>query len=297
MDHALRGSTVAASRVGRPALLRTLAALYSRRASAIGTSIVLAFVLIALLGASLAPYSLNQQIAGATLQPPSPDHWFGTDQLGRDVFSRVLYGAGDILLMAGLGTLLSVLLGTTIGLFSGYKGGIWDEAIMRLFDSLLSVPAMLLALLLLGSLSSSNESVLIVLVVVYTPIVARVVRSVVLSVKDLAYVRAARVQGESLPWILVRAILPATFPALAVESALRFSYAIFLIASLGFLGIGFQPPSANWGMMVSDARQLATSAPWALFFPAGAIAIIVIGVNLFADGLKRISQAAQEFSL
>jgi peptide/nickel transport system permease protein len=180
-------------------------------------------------------------------------------------------------------------------LFSGYKGGAWDEVIMRVFDSMLSIPAMLLALLLLGSLSSSVESVMTVLVVVYTPIVARVVRSVVLSVRDLAYVKAARLQGESLTWILVRAILPVTFPALAVEGALRFSYAIFLIASLGFLGIGFQPPSANWGMMVSDARELATSAPWALYFPAGAIAITVVGVNLFADGLKRLSQSGREF--
>jgi peptide/nickel transport system permease protein len=278
----------------RSPFLRTLVSLYNRRASGIGTSITALFLLIALLGPSLAPYGLNQQIATATLQAPSPAHWFGTDQLGRDVFSRVLYGASDILLIAGLGTLLSVLLGTAIGLFSGYKGGMWDEGIMRAFDSLLSIPAMLLALLMLGSLSSSSWSVMIVLVVVYTPIVARVVRSVVLSVKDLAYVRSARLQGERLPWILVHAILPAAFPALAVEASLRFSYAIFLIASLGFLGIGFQPPSANWGMMVSDARELATSAPWALYFPAGAIAVVVVGVNLFADGLKRIGQARLE---
>ncbi len=295
MHRALTSSAIPAPRAGRPLLLRTLISLYNRRASAIGTSVAVVFILIALLGPSLAPYGLNQQISGGVLQPPTPAHWFGTDQLGRDVFSRVLFGAADILVIAGLGTLLSVLLGTTIGLFSGYKGGMWDEVIMRVFDSLLSIPAMLLALLLLGSLSSSSQSVMIVLVVVYTPIVARVVRSVVLPVKDLAYVRAARLQGESLVWILMRAILPATYPALAVESALRFSYAIFLIASLGFLGIGFQPPSANWGMMVSDARELATSAPWALYFPAGAIAAVVVGVNLFADGLKRISQTQLEY--
>lgn len=296
MDRALTISPMTAPHVGRRRLLRAVALLFRRRASAFGASITLAFVFVALLGPSLAPYGLNQQIPAATLLSPSPDHWFGTDQLGRDVLSRVLFGAGDILLMAGLGTLLAVTLGTVVGLFSGYKGGAWDEVIMRLFDSLLALPAMLLALLLLGSLSSSKQSVMIVLVVVYTPIVARVVRSVVLSVKDLAYVHAARLQGESLGWILYRAILPATFPALAVESALRFSYAIFLIASLGFLGIGFQPPSANWGMMVSDARELARSAPWALYFPAGAIAFVVIGVNLFADGLKRLGQSPQEFS-
>jgi peptide/nickel transport system permease protein len=295
MHRPLRSTAIPAPGAARPLLLRTLFSLFKRRASAIGTSIAVGFVLVALLGPSLAPYGLNQQLSGETLQPPTATHWFGTDQLGRDVLSRVLYGAGDILLIAGVGTLLSVLLGTAIGLFSGYKGGAWDEVIMRVFDSLLSIPAMLLALLMLVSLSSSSVSVMIVLVVVYTPIVARVVRSVVLPVKNLAYVRAARLQGESLAWIMLRAILPAAYPALAVESALRFSYAIFLIASLGFLGIGFQPPSANWGMMVSDARELATSAPWALYFPAGAIAAVVVGVNLFADGLKRISQAQLEY--
>lgn len=279
---------------GRRRVRQALVILFHQRASAIGTSITLVFVMAALFGPLLAPYGLNQQFASATFQPPSPAHWFGTDELGRDVFSRVLLGARDILAFAGLGTLLAVILGATVGLFSGYTGGLVDEIIMRAFDGLLSLPAMLLALLLLASLATSDLSVIIVLVVVYTPIVARVVRSVVLSVKDLAYVRAAQLQGEGLGWILYRAILPATYPALAVEGALRFSYAIFLIASLGFLGIGFQPPSANWGMMVSDARQLATAAPWALYFPAAAIAVVVVGVNLLADGLKRIAQTLPE---
>jgi len=283
-----------ASPGSRHRLRQALAILFQQRASAIGTSITLVFVMAALFGPLLAPYGLNQQFASATFQPPSPAHWFGTDELGRDVFSRVLLGARDILAFAGLGTLLAVILGATVGLFSGYTGGLVDEIIMRAFDGLLSLPAMLLALLLLASLAASDLSVIIVLVVVYTPIVARVVRSVVLSVKDLAYVRAAQLQGEGLGWILYRAILPATYPALAVEGALRFSYAIFLIASLGFLGIGFQPPSANWGMMVSDARQLATAAPWALYFPAAAIALVVVGVNLLADGLKRIAQTLPE---
>ncbi|MCA9960706.1 MAG: ABC transporter permease [Chloroflexota bacterium] len=271
----------------RRSILREL---FARPASALGTTIFLLFVLLAICGPLLAPYELNQQIYSDARQAPSATHWFGTDNLGRDVFSRVILGARDILTLSGLGTLLAVLSGVTFGLISGYYGGLLDELIMRFFDSLLAMPALLLALLLLGILGPAVSSVMIVIVVVYTPIVARVVRSVVLSVKTKAFVEAARIQGESLWRILFREILPSVLPALAVEASLRFSYAIFLVASLGFLGVGVQPPSPNWGLMVNEARQHVSQLPWALYFPAGAIAIVVIGVNLMADGLKRVWQ-------
>jgi peptide/nickel transport system permease protein len=268
----------------------TLRQLYRQPASALGTTIFILFIAIALVGPWLAPYSENQQIAPDARQAPSARHWFGTDRLGRDVYSRVLLGARDILGLAGLGTLLAVLAGTTIGLLSGYRGGWFDEIVMRSFDSLLAMPALLLALLLLGTVGPSRETILIVIIVVYTPIVARVVRSVVLGVKHKGFVEAARLQGESQPRILFREILPSVLPALAVEAALRFSYAIFLVSSLGFLGVGVQPPSPDWGLMVNEARGYVTQTPWAMYFPAGAISIIVIGVNLMADGLKRVLQ-------
>lgn len=264
--------------------------LFSRPASAVGTTIVLLFLLVALIGPFLAPYGANEQLAAEARQAPSARHWFGTDHLGRDVFSRVALGARDILSLAGAGTLLAVFSGTVIGLFSGYRGGWLDEGLMRFFDSLLAVPALLLALLLLGTLGPSRNSVLGVIVIVYTPIVARVVRSVVLPVKNRGFVEAARLQGETLGFILFREILPLVVPALAVEAALRFSYAIFLVASLGFLGVGVQPPNPDWGLMVKEARNYAGQAPWSLYFPAGAIAVVVIGVNLMTDGVKRIWQ-------
>lgn len=248
------------------------------------------FILVAILGPFIAPYGYNEIIASDARQPPSSSHWFGTDNLGRDVFSRVLLGAGEILLLAGLGTLLAVIVGTLLGLLAGYRGGWFDEGIMRLFDSLLALPALLLALLLLGTVGRSQNSVLIVIVIVYTPIVARVVRSVVLAVKPQGFVEAARLIGESQSHILLREVMPSVLPTLSVESALRFSYAIFLVASLGFLGVGVQPPSPNWGLMVKEARLFATQLPWALVFPAAAISIVVIGVNLLADGMKRILQ-------
>ena len=268
--------------------------LYARPASATGTTIFVMFLVVALFGPLIAPYGANQQIIEDARQPPSFDHWFGTDHLGRDVFSRVVLGARDVLSLAGLGTLAAVVLGTLIGLVSGYQGGWLDEVIMRFFDSLLALPALLLALLLLGSLGRSRNSVLVVIVVVYSPIVARVVRSVVLSVKTKEFVEAARVQGESFWYILFREIFPSTLPALAVEASLRFSYAIFLVASLGFLGVGVQPPSPDWGLMVKEGRANVTQTPWALYFPAGAIALVVIGVNMISDGLKQILQVPSQ---
>lgn len=273
--------------------LRVLAGLYARPVSAIGVTIVLVFIFLAIFGPLLAPYSATEQLAGAARQSPSLEHFFGTDRLGRDVFSRVIIGARDILGLAGLGTLVAVVVGTSFGLLGGYRGGWFDEILFRLFDSLLAMPALLLALLLLGTIGPSRNSVLLVIAVVYTPIVARVVRSVVLSVKPKEFVQAARTQGETTFHILFREILPSVLPALTVETALRFSYAIFLVASLGFLGVGVQPPNPDWGLMVSEARNYVSLTPWAMYFPAAAISLLVIGVNLMADGLKRALQGQE----
>jgi peptide/nickel transport system permease protein len=276
----------AITHAGRP-LLRLISGLFSHPTSATGTTLCTVFLVLALFGPHIAPYDANEQIATAARSAPSSAHWFGTDNLGRDVFSRIVLGAREVLFLAGSGTLLAVLTGTALGLLSGYWGGWFDEVIMRLFDSLLAIPALLLALLLVGVLGPSDHRAVLVILLVYTPIVARVVRSVILGIKNRAFVEAARLQGESLGRILFREILPSVLPVLAVEAALRFSYAIFLVASLGFLGVGVQPPSPNWGLMVKEARTYATQLPWSLYFPAGAISLLVIGVNLMADGLRR----------
>ncbi len=280
----------AATAVRRSGWLRGLRELYGKPSSALGTSLVGVFLVLAVLGPLATPYSATQQVFTDRSQPPSLAHLFGTDHLGRDVFSRVVAGDRDIFLLAGSGTLIAVLVGTLVGLFATYRGGWAEEITYRFFDSLLAVPALLLALLLLGSLGPSRTSVLAVIAVAYTPIVARVVRSVVLDTKTKEYVLAARMQGESTAFVLGREILPSVLPALAVESALRFSYAIFLVASLGFLGVGVQPPNPDWGLMVSEARDFVYITPWTLTFPALAISLLVIGVNLLADGLKRVLQ-------
>lgn len=266
---------------------RVLSELYARPTSATGTTLVALFIVLALIGPVIAPYGPTEQILADRSQPPGIDHWFGTDRLGRDVFSRVVAGARDIFALAGGGTLVAVLIGTVTSLLTTTLGGWWEEITFRLYDTLLAMPALLLALLLLGTLGPSRASVLGVIAVAYTPIVARVVRSVVLSVKTREWVAAARMQGEGLGWIVTREILPSVLPALAVETALRFSYAIFLVASLGFLGVGVQPPAPDWGLMVAEARDYVYLTPWSLAFPAAAISLLVVSVNLAADGLGR----------
>lgn len=274
-------------------MIRIFRILAQRPLTLIGVVFTLLFILMALFGPNVAPYPFDDFVRDAEgtvarRVPPSAEFIFGTDRLGRDIYSRVLWGARDIIGLAGLATALAVTLGTAIGLATGYAGGWLDEIISRLFDSLLSIPAMVLALAALTTLGPSAGAIVVVIVLLYTPIVARVIRSAALGLRSAGYVEIARLRGESTAYILFREILPGVLPALAVEGALRFSYAIFLTASLGFLGLGVQPPSPDWGRMVYEARLDYARAPWGLWFPAGAIALLVISVNLTADGLRRI---------
>ena len=253
-----------------------------------GFTIVGFFLLMALFGPLVAPYRYSAQELASRLQPPSGEHLLGTDQLGRDVLSRILVGSRDVYLVAGSGTLVAVLLGLTLGLLAGYFGGAVDELVMRLVDVLLAIPPLLLAMIILFTLGSSRLNVILVVGFLYIPMVSRVVRSVVLDLKTRQFVEAARLRGESSAYIMFREILPNVLPPLAVEASMRFSYAIFLVASLGFLGLGVQPPSPDWGLMVGEARNYFNQAQWALLAPAGAIAVLVVGVGFMSDGLRRM---------
>lgn len=269
-------------------LRRVIRQLAARPLSLIGLLIVAGFLIMAMLGPNLAPHPYDEIIRGAARLPPSLEYPFGTDKLGRDIYSRILWGAREIIAIPGIATTIAVFLGTGIGLFVGYYGGWIDEIISRVLDSLLAIPALLLALVMLGTIGPSPIGIVIVIVLLYVPIVTRVIRSATLNIRSAGFIEAARLRGESTFYILFREILPSVLPALTVEAALRFSYAIFLTASLGFLGLGVQPPSPDWGRMVNEAREGYTRTPWALWYPAGAIAVLVIGVNLLADGLRRV---------
>ena len=246
------------------------------------------FLLLALIGPLVAPYKYSDQSLQERLLPPSARHPLGTDQFGRDVFSRVIVGSRDVYVVAGSGTFLAILIGSTLGLVSGYFGRVVDEILMRLVDVLLAMPPLLLAMLILFSLGPSRLNVILIVGFLYVPMVSRVVRSVVLDLKTRQFVEAARLRGENSLYIMFREILPNVLPPLAVEASMRFSYAIFLVASLGFLGLGVQPPSPDWGLMVGEARNWFTQAQWPLLAPAGAIALLVVGIGFMSDGLRRM---------
>ena len=246
------------------------------------------FLLLALIGPLVAPYRYSDQSLQERLLPPSARHPLGTDQFGRDVFSRVIVGSRDVYVVAGSGTFLAILIGSTLGLVSGYFGRVVDEILMRLVDVLLAMPPLLLAMLILFSLGPSRLNVILIVGFLYVPMVSRVVRSVVLDLKTRQFVEAARLRGENSLYIMFREILPNVLPPLAVEASMRFSYAIFLVASLGFLGLGVQPPSPDWGLMVGEARNYFTQAQWPLLAPAGAIALLVVGIGFMSDGLRRM---------
>ena len=268
--------------------VRSLKRLRRYPATLFGFTVVGLFLLMAIFGPLVAPYKFSDQELTNKLKPASAEHWFGTDQFGRDIFSRILTGSRDVFTIAGSGTLLAVFLGLTLGLLSGYFGGMMDEALMRLMDVLLSIPPLLLAMIILGTVGPSRLNIVIVVGFLYIPMVARVVRSVVLDIKTREFVEAAKMRGESNSYILFREILPNVLPPLAVEASMRFSYSIFLVASLGFLGLGIQPPSPDWGMMVSEGRTWFNLAPWVLLYPAGTIALLVVGVAFMSDGLRRM---------
>ena len=259
-----------------------------RPAALTGTVIFCAFLFLAVFGPWVAPYDYQAQDVELRLEAPTLAHPFGTDQFGRDVFSRIIVGTRNIFLLGGFGTLVAVMIGTTIGLSSGYVGGVVDEVVMRLLDVLLSFPSLLLALVLLSTVGPSNLNIVLVVAILYIPMVARVVRSMVLDLKNKEFVEAARIRGERRSYVLFREILPNALPPLLVEASMRFSYSIFLVASLGFLGLGVQPPSPDWGLQINEARNFFRSAPWTLLFPAFTIALLVIATNLMSDGLRQV---------
>ncbi|MDB5555157.1 MAG: binding-protein-dependent transport system inner rane protein [Rhizobium sp.] len=252
-----------------------------------GAFIVLFWVCCAIFGRSLIPYDPFADEMMNALQPPSAGHWFGTDQLGRDVFSRVIAGARDILTIAPLATLLSTFLGTALGLTMGYFGGWIDEILSRLVDAVLALPTVIVALLALTALGTSTTTVLFVIGFTFAPIIARTVRAAVLAERDLDYVSAAELRRENRLYIMFVEILPNVVGPILVESTVRLGYSIFTVATLSFIGFGIQPPSPDWGLSISANYGLIGGGFWwTVLFDSMAIASLVIGVNLMADGIQ-----------
>jgi peptide/nickel transport system permease protein len=253
----------------------------------VGSLVILFWVVCAILGSRITPFDPVFDQTSDVSQAPSSEHLFGTDRLGRDVFSRVLAGSRDILVVAPLATLLSTVLGTALGLLTGYFRGIADDAVSRVIDAVLAIPVIVLAVTVVAALGSrSTWAVTVIIAIVFAPIIARTVRAAVLGEAQLDYVEAARLRGERPGYVMFAEVLPNVMPPILVEATIRLGYAIFAVATLTFIGFGLQPPSADWAVQIADNYQYIDQQWWTVLFPATAIASLVVAVNLVSDSVQ-----------
>ncbi|MFP3392794.1 nickel transporter permease [Brevibacillus sp. SIMBA_040] len=260
--------------------------LRKQKAAMIGGGFIIVFVLVGILAPYLAPYDPIAQNLSNTLKPPSAEHWLGTDDSGRDILSRILYGARVSLTIGFFSVIGSLIVGALLGLLAGFFGNRIDTIISRLFDIMLAFPGVLLAIAIVAILGPGLFNALLAIAIVNIPMYGRLIRAKVLSVKQEEYIMAARAQGMSTWRILFRHVLPNSWTPLIVQGTLGIASAILEAAALGFLGLGAQPPEAEWGKMLADSRDYITNAPWVVMTPGLAIMLSVIGFNLFGDGLR-----------
>jgi len=257
-----------------------------RRSARVGLAITLLFLLLTVAAGVIAPYDPYDQDLSAALSPPSPEHWFGADQYGRDVLSRVMHGTRTALLAVVVADGLALLLGCGMGLVAGFFGGRVDAVVMRLVDVLLAFPYLLLALIIVAALGPGLTNSMIAIGIVYTPQYARLIRGQVLAVRHADYVRAARALGAARLRIMLRHVLPNSFTPILVMATLQAGSVIVETAGLSFLGLGAQPPSPDWGALLADGQSYFLTAWWIATFPGLAIFVVVIGFNLLGDALR-----------
>ncbi len=256
------------------------------RVAPIGLVMILGSLAVALLAPAIVPYDIRKMVPQDALHPPGGGYLFGTDEFGRDVFSRVLMGSRVSLEVAFLSVLVALLLGTTLGLTAGFYGGWWDAFSMRLMDMVFAFPAILLAIAIMAVLGTTLFNLVIAIGIVYTPQFARVARAAALTVRSLEFVDAARALGLGNTRIIWRHLIPNVLAPVTVQVSLSLSLAILSESALSFLGLGTQPPTPSWGNMLAEARRFMVTAPWTAVFPGAAIALIVLGFNLLGDGLR-----------
>jgi peptide/nickel transport system permease protein len=284
---AANGRLAQAPTAGRPQAMRAfLVRLTANRLAAVGLAIILLMTLAALLAPWIAPHDPYQQVAIDALQSPSREHVFGTDNVGRDTLSRVIYGARVSLFVGVTSMMLASIVGIPLGLASGYFGGVLDTVIMRAIDALLAFPALLLAIFIIAVLGPSLSNAILAIGIIYIPSFARLTRANVLSLREKEFVEAARCLGASHRQIMRQSILPNCASSLIVQFTLGVGYAMLIEAGLSFLGLGVQPPTPAWGQMVGLARDFITIAPWLITYPGLAIFLAVLAFNFLGDGLR-----------
>ena len=266
-----------------------VAGIVSNKASLVSGIFILILAVIAIVTAvapGILPYDPYQQNLGQSLLPPSAEHWFGTDLQGRDIFCRVMVGTQISLSVGLIAVAFSLTIGVILGSIAGYKGGWIDTVIMRIMDMMLAIPSILLAIAIMAALGPGIEKAVVAIGLVSIPEYARIVRSEILAIKENDYVAAARVIGDSNFKIVFRHVLPNALPSIIVRATLGISSAILDCAALGFLGLGVQPPAAEWGDMLGRGRNELFRAPWLMIFPGLAITLAVLAFNLLGDGIR-----------
>jgi len=253
---------------------------------AVGVTIVVFVVAVAFFGRYFAPYDPNVPVS-APLNPPSSHYWLGTDFLGRDVFSRLLYGGRSVITLAALATGLGYLIGMSVGLIAGFSRSRVDPVLMRSVDVMLAFPPLLFLLVLISGAGTGVQVLVIGVALIQAPGISRIVRTATLEVSTRGYVEAAIARGERSYAVIVREVLPNIMAPVLVDSGLRFTYSILIIASVNFLGLGLQPPASDWALMISDNRQYIAIQAWAVLAPAAMIALLTIGINLTGDAIAR----------
>jgi peptide/nickel transport system permease protein len=295
MKNEINAPALTGSRSTKPAddawtarLRQGLRVFRGNRLATVGGAIVLLLVLVALFGPLIAPYGYNDQDLSSKLLPPSWQHVMGTDDFGRDVLTRLIYGAQVSLRVGVLSVVGSLVVGTILGAIAGYYGGWRDSLISRVFDIMLAFPSILLAIAIVAILGPSLTNALIAIATINVPVFGRLVRSRILSLKQEDYVLTARSIGGKDSWLIGRHLIPNSLAPLIVQATLSIGTAILEAAALGFLGLGAQPPTAEWGRMLADSQAFIQKAPWTVIFPGLAIALAVLGFNLLGDGLRDI---------
>lgn len=256
------------------------------KSALVGTAIVVFFIILAFIGPFIAPYGDNDQQLTQRLLAPSSEHWFGTDDLGRDIFSRILHGTKISLTVGFTAVAMSAIVGTFLGIIAGYYGRWVDTIISRIFDIMLAFPSILLAIAIVSILGPSLQNALIAIAIINVPNFGRLIRSRVLTIKEEEYIHAAKAIGMKNARILWYHILPNAMTPIIVQGTLAIATAIIEAAALGFLGLGAEPHQPEWGKMLADSRIFLLNAPWAMIFPGLAIMLTVIGFNLMGDGLR-----------
>ena len=272
----------------RSQFVSVLYRLKKNRLAMLGLAVLLIMAAVALFAGFIADYDkdvIGQDTANR-LQGPSAEHWFGTDQFGRDVFARIVYGARISLTMSIIAMLIAVAIGAIIGAIAGFYGGFRDNILMRIMDILLAIPPMLMSISIVAALGQSMVNLLIALSIAYIPVFARVIRSSILSIKDQEFIEAAKCCGSSDRHIIFKHIIPNAIGPIIVQATLAMGSTILIIASLSFMGLGVQPPESEWGTMLYEGRDYLRQAPYLVLFPGTAITLAVISLNLLGDGLR-----------